>query len=268
MTWNKTPDDLGETPGLFEPLHLAEESPLRCGVLQSLDRVLTASAALQACVADAAAARSRAAKAEHVASWMIEGLRSDAVSLACAEKAQDCLSSGSFLDPEHLTAAHGYLLAGDHDANPGQLRSAFVQVGRHVPPSPGAVPRLLRYMQVSYNRPGRIGALLGIAASHHRLAWLHPFLDGNGRIIRLVSRARMIELIPGAALWSLSEGMMADPEAYMGALARADEPRRGDRDGRGTLSEARLAGFSEEFFLACLRGISSAAQAAGCQLPQ
>lgn len=70
---------------------------------------------------------------------------------------------------------------------------------------------------------------------------------------RLVSRAGLTGCLPAAEAWSLSEGLLARRDDYLRLLSLADEPRRGDRDGRGHLSEARLASFIA-FFLEVAEG--------------
>ncbi len=60
---------------------------------------------------------------------------------------------------------------------PGEFRTDFVQVGKHVAPSPGAVPRLLAHMRKMYGLQGRSGAIIATACAHHRLVWVHPFID-------------------------------------------------------------------------------------------
>ena len=131
---------------------------------------------------------------------------------------------------------------------PGAFRREFVRVGRHVPPSPGAVPRLLEHMHRGYALPGRLGRVVGIACAHHRLAWVHPFLDLNGRVMRMVAHAMCRDLLGSEGLWSVSRGLARRVDDYRAQLQSADAPRQGDRDGRGNLSEARLAGFAA-FFL-------------------
>jgi hypothetical protein len=69
----------------------------------------------------------------------------------------------------------------------GELRQRDVQVGRHVPISPGAVPRFLDEFARVYGAVGKADAILAAAAAHHRLLWIHPFLDGNGRVARDVA---------------------------------------------------------------------------------
>jgi len=131
---------------------------------------------------------------------------------------------------------------------PGQLRERYVQVGRHIPPSPGAVPRFLDRLHEAYARVGRIESILAAACAHHRLLWVHPFMDGNGRVARLMSYAMLRNSLDTRGLWSVARGLARREADYKAHLQACDGDRRGDRDGRGTLSEAALASFTE-FFL-------------------
>jgi Fic family protein len=131
---------------------------------------------------------------------------------------------------------------------PGALREKYVQVGRHVPPSPGAVPRFLDRLHQAYNQTGRIEAILACACAHHRLLWVHPFIDGNGRVARLMSYSMLRNSLDTRGLWSVARGLARQEQDYKAHLQACDEPRRGDLDGRGNLSEAALASFAE-FFL-------------------
>jgi len=82
---------------------------------------------------------------------------------------------------------------------PGELRQRDVKVGQHIPISPSAIPRFLDQFEHTYNDLGRAEAIIAAAAAHHRLLWIHPFLDGNGRVARLMSHAMLLELwIPAA----------------------------------------------------------------------
>jgi len=132
--------------------------------------------------------------------------------------------------------------------SPGELRTCDVKVGRHVPVSPGAVPRFLARFEEAYARPGRTDAILAVAAAHHRLVWIHPFLDGNGRVARLVSHAMLLDALDTGGVWSVSRGLARNVDAYKRKLAECDLQRRNDLDGRGNLSEEALAEFTR-FFL-------------------
>lgn len=137
---------------------------------------------------------------------------------------------------------------------PGALRHRDVQVGRHIAISPGALPRFLgRFEQVYANpRLGRVDAILAAACGHHRLLWMHPFLDGNGRVARLMSYSLLREALDTGGLWSIARGLARREADYKAQLASTDSPRQGDLDGRGNLSEAALANFARFFLEVCL----------------
>ncbi len=137
---------------------------------------------------------------------------------------------------------------------PGQLRQRMVQIGRHVPPEPEALPDLLGRFIEAYDqrRLSKLRQIIAVAAGHHRLAWIHPFLDGNGRVTRLLSHAWLRDLGIGTELWSVSRGLARTVDDYKARLQAADEPRRGDRDGRGNLTEAGLTDFCRYFLKTCV----------------
>jgi len=140
---------------------------------------------------------------------------------------------------------------GSDRVTPGELRQCEVEVGRHTPPTFHSLPRFLARFAEGY-RPEPLDPLtriVAVAASHHRLAWIHPFLDGNGRVTRLFSHAFFIRAkVDGHRLWMVSRGLARRRDAYMAALADGDSTRRSDLDGRGNLSDAGLAQFCR-FFL-------------------
>lgn len=138
---------------------------------------------------------------------------------------------------------------------PGKFREREVQVGIHVAPKSETLPRFLDRFAQTYGLRlqsakkggiGKLDAILAAFAAHHRLAWIHPFLDGNGRVARIATDAMLRECgIGGAGLWSMSRGFAKTADEYKARLAAADQPRMGDLDGRGNLSEKRLAEFCE-----------------------
>jgi Fic family protein len=137
---------------------------------------------------------------------------------------------------------------------PGVLRTRAVAVGRHVPPSAEYIPAFLRRFEEAYdcNRLTKARQTIAVAAAHHRLLWIHPFLDGNGRVARLMSHAMLLDLGIGSALWSVSRGLARRSSDYKRLLMAADEPRRGDLDGRGALSHSALVEFCVFFLESCL----------------
>lgn len=135
---------------------------------------------------------------------------------------------------------------------PGELRRRDVKVGHHLAVSPGAVPRFLKRFEEAYKRLGRTDAIIASATAHHRFLWIHPFLDGNGRVARLMSHAMLLDSLDTGALWSVARGLARNESEYKKSLAAADDERRGDLDGRGTLSEEALASFAEFFLKICI----------------
>jgi Fic family protein len=135
---------------------------------------------------------------------------------------------------------------------PGELRRRDVQVGRHVAISPGALPRFLQRFEEVYAGVGKTESIISTAAAHHRFLWMHPFLDGNGRVARLISHAILLEALDTGAVWSVACGLARNVQDYKRHLADCDSHRRNDLDGRGTLSEEALAAFTQFFLTVCI----------------
>lgn len=137
---------------------------------------------------------------------------------------------------------------------PGELRTHQVEIGKHLAPEPSALLALLGRFVQAYSSPmlSKTQRILSVGAGHHRLAWIHPFMDGNGRVTRLLSHALLKELGIGSELWSVSRGLARNVGRYKELLQAADEPRRGDLNGRGTLTEAGLAEFCRFFLGICI----------------
>jgi Fic family protein len=148
---------------------------------------------------------------------------------------------------------------------PGQMRSTpneNVSVGRHQPPSSEHVAEFMRFFagRYQFERLGRAARILAIPAAHHRLNYIHPFADGNGRVSRLMSHAMAQMAGIGAhGLWSVSRGLARGLESrtdYKRMMDHADMPRQGDLDGRGNLSQRALIEFTAWFLKVCLDQIS------------
>ena len=144
---------------------------------------------------------------------------------------------------------------------PGEWRSApehDVAVGRHIPPSSRAVEPFMAHFERRYRFEGTGPAarILAMAAAHHRLNYIHPFPDGNGRVSRLMSHAMALKAGIGAhGLWSVSRGLARGIDSrreYKTWMDHADTPRQGDLDGRGNLSRSALVDFTLWFLKVCL----------------
>ena len=199
----------------------------------------------------------KALRNEYSKDQQIHDLQKLAVAHIRAEKAlQEMVDKGSDpATPEFLKTAHRIfcealpesmlVLSDGSKLIPGVWRTREVKVGRHVPPRRDSIPAFLERFHAVFAdlKPG-MQSLVPIAIAHHRLAWIHPFADGNGRVARLMTDAMLRRYgINEHGLWSLSRGFAKTADNYKAYLASADEPRRGDLDGRGNLSTSALREF-------------------------
>ena len=144
---------------------------------------------------------------------------------------------------------------------PGAFRSLPEHdnaVGRHVPPSSDRIDDFMAHFERRYRLAplGKGSRILAMAAAHHRLNYIHPFPDGNGRVSRLMTHAMGLQAGIGAhGLWSVSRGLARGLESrgeYKRMMDHADSPRQGDLDGRGNLSLRALSEFTEWFLRVAL----------------
>ncbi len=173
---------------------------------------------------------------------------SDAAMLYSAEALKDVHSTlFGQLPPDDLVTPQGEPLV------PGQFRAREVQVGRHVAPRHNQVMAFLhRWGEVYGGIQKSDAAIVALAASHQRLGWIHPFMDGNGRVMRLHTHLWLTAMGYTGGLWSPLRGFARQTQDYYALLAAADESRRGDLDGRGNLSETALIQWIDYVMTTCL----------------
>ncbi|PVZ66655.1 Fic family protein [Pelagibaculum spongiae] len=195
--------------------------------------------------------------------------------LTCAE-VESLAASGDFAkpDPSGETLNHSELVSRFHRAFykklpekfceikhptqdtvltmiPGVFRQHDVMVGSHKAPDHHKVICMMNGFTQMYRFKNFHGLdpILAIAALHHRLVWIHPFLDGNGRVARLYTGYLLQNsILKSHGLWSINRGFSKQNEKYRQALAMADRVRQGGSDGRGLLSDNGLKFFTQ-FFL-------------------
>jgi Fic family protein len=158
-----------------------------------------------------------------------------------------------------LPEAHRYTHTGNGFTRipvmPGEIRDVNVSVDGRFPHGPafGQLPTLLDEFAQKFNPDNFHGdeRLIAMAASHHRLTWLHPFRDGNGRVARLFSGLYLARAgINQRNLWSLSRGLSRLKQRYMLELWATDSPEASKNGNR--FSDELSADFCEFFFTVCL----------------
>lgn len=141
---------------------------------------------------------------------------------------------------------------------PGDLREVNVSVGEGVQlgPEHEDLPILIEQFFDMYASGNFYGdeRVISVAASHHKLTWLHPFNDGNGRVCRLHSGLALASLgINRSNLWSLSRGFSYNKGGYMIHLNAADqEPGIQGEPMNCEFSEVHLTDWCMFFFETCL----------------
>jgi Fic family protein len=127
----------------------------------------------------------------------------------------------------HATAVQGLVREGDR--TPGQYRAGPVQIAgaTHLPPAALDVPRYMAELVAFINEahPPKYD-LMKVALAHHRFAWVHPFSNGNGRVVRLLTHAMLIkygfQVAAAGRLLNPAAVFCADRNRYYALLSQAD----------------------------------------------
>jgi len=126
-------------------------------------------------------------------------------------------------------------LAREGDKTPGTYRQSGVKIAQssHLPPEALQVPGYMQELVEFINRedPAKYG-LMKVALAHHRFGWIHPFGNGNGRTVRLLTYALLIKygfnVQDGGRVLNPTAVFCNDRERYYQMLSEAD---KGSADG-------------------------------------
>lgn len=168
----------------------------------------------------------------------------------------DVIRAGEPVTVELLCEMHHRLLSavrGD-EADPSELRTSqnfigstpYIQDARYVPPPPNVIPDLLEDLLEYANQDTDLHPLLRIGLIHYQFETIHTFLDGNGRLGRLLISPLLQR-----------GGLLPEPYLYLSSYFNARRSEYVDH-----LLTVSQRGDWEEWLLFFLRGVQSQADEA------
>lgn len=121
-------------------------------------------------------------------------------------------------------------LVREGDATPGAYRAGEVRIAQaaHLPPQGVQVAGYMQELVAFINRPDADKYdLMKVALAHHRFGWIHPFGNGNGRVVRLLTYALLIKygfnVKAGGRVLNPTAVFCSDRDRYYAMLALADK---------------------------------------------
>jgi len=123
---------------------------------------------------------------------------------------------------------------GEGSKNPGKYRTKNLKIAKskHIPPDFTQVNNyMIEFFDFINKNDTSKYDLLKIAIAHHRFTWIHPFDNGNGRTVRLLTYAMLVKYgfninIGGIQIVNPSAIFCIDREKYYGALSWADSGKK------------------------------------------
>lgn len=145
---------------------------------------------------------------------------------------EDAVQPGAPITEHLLRGLHATTvdaLVREGDRRPGAYREGPVRIAQalHLPPEAVSVPEYMAELVAFINHadPPKYD-LMKVALAHHRFAWIHPFGNGNGRVVRLLTYAMLIkygfQVSAGGRLLNPAAVFCADRNRYYATLAQAD----------------------------------------------
>jgi len=145
---------------------------------------------------------------------------------------EECIQPGDGISEHFVRELHAFTVKGlerEGDDTPGAYRQKPVKIAQaeHLPPEFIQVPHYMQELVAFINRtdPPKYD-LIKVALAHHRFGWIHPFGNGNGRVVRLLTYALLIKygfnVDTGGRVLNPTAVFCNDRDRYYAMLARAD----------------------------------------------
>ena len=153
-----------------------------------------------------------------------------------------------------IKETHAVLMkgVGGQEKNPGEFRYSQNWIGgqgstlknaRYIPPSPDDMQNAMSDLEKYINTDDDLDALIQAALIHYQFETIHPFLDGNGRVGRLL-----------ITLFLMDKGILTTPALYISYFLKKNRVEYYDR-----MTEVRTKGNYEQWIIFFLQAIMESA---------
>ena len=154
-----------------------------------------------------------------------------------------------------LKETHGILMEGvrGQDKRPGEFRISQNLIGRpgatlktayYIPPNPHDMLEAMYNLEIYINADDNTNVLIRTALIHYQFETIHPFLDGNGRIGRML-----------IMLFLMSKNVLTTPALYISYFLKKNQ-----REYYDLLTEVRERGQYEKWVKFFLQAIAESAE--------
>lgn len=145
---------------------------------------------------------------------------------------EESITPGSSITEQLIRELHGITvleLEREGDKTPGSYRSWQVSISQsdHTPPDAVLIPEYMQELVsfINEEHPQKFD-LIKVALAHHRFGWIHPFGNGNGRVVRLLTYALLIKygfnVTAGGRILNPTAVFCNNRDIYYSKLASAD----------------------------------------------
>lgn len=154
-----------------------------------------------------------------------------------------------------LKETHAILMEGvrGQEKDPGEFRCSQNWIGgkgstlrnaKYIPPSPDDMTEAMSDLEKYINADDRLDGLIRVALIHYQFETIHPFLDGNGRIGRLL-----------ITLFLMEKKILTTPALYISYFLKKNRVEYYDR-----MTEVRSKGNYEQWVKFFLQALAESAK--------